>query len=610
MGYQNLADCVADLEKNGHLIRIKEEVDPYLEMAAIHLRVYEKQGPALFFENIKGSKFPAVSNLFGTLERSKFMFRDSLAKVENLVALRSDPIKALKNPFKYAGSGLTALSALPLKQSLFKNTFQKTSISAIPQIVNWPMDGGPFITMPQVYTEDADKPGVMNSNLGMYRIQLSGNDYITDKEIGLHYQLHRGIGVHQTKSNAKGEPLKVSIFVGGPPSHPLAAVMPLPEGLSELTFAGAMGNRRFRYFYDDEGFCISADADFVITGTVYPQENKPEGPFGDHLGYYSLTHPFPLMKVNNVYHKKDAIWSFTVVGRPPQEDTSFGALIHEITGSAIPSEITGLKEVNAVDSAGVHPLLFAIGSERYTPYLKEKKPQEILTIANHILGKNQLSLAKYLFIAAREDDERLSTNDISKFLQHMLERIDFKKDLHFYTNTTIDTLDYSGDGLNAGSKVVFAAAGDKKRELMTVLPLSFNLPPDFDSFKIAIPGVLALKANKYQDAISAKKEIELLKSHLKSEDLATLQLIVVCDDAEFTAANINNLVWIAFTRSNPAADIDGVDDFMVNKHWGCNGPLIIDARKKPHHAPELIKDINVEKRIDRFWEPGASLFGI
>ncbi|MBY0543164.1 MAG: UbiD family decarboxylase [Sphingobacteriaceae bacterium] len=610
MGYQNLAECVADLERNGHLIRIKEEVDPYLEMAAIHLRVYEKQGPALLFENIKGSKFPAVSNLFGTLERSKFMFRDSLAKVENLVALRSDPIKALKNPFKYAASGLTALSALPLKQSLFKNTFQKTTISAIPQIVNWPMDGGPFVTMPQVYTEDIDKPGVMNSNLGMYRIQLSGNDYITDKEIGLHYQLHRGIGVHQTKSNAKGEPLKVSIFVGGPPSHPLAAVMPLPEGLSELTFAGAMGNRRFRYFYDDEGFCISADADFVITGTVYPNENKPEGPFGDHLGYYSLTHQFPLMKVHNVYHKKDAIWSFTVVGRPPQEDTSFGALIHEITGSAIPSEITGLKEVNAVDAAGVHPLLFAIGSERYTPYLKEKKPQEILTIANHILGKNQLSLAKYLFIAAREDDERLSTSDISKFLQHMLERIDFKKDLHFYTNTTIDTLDYSGDGLNAGSKVVFAAAGEKRRELMAVLPLSFNLPTEFDSFKIAMPGVLAIKADKYQDALSAKKDIELLKSHLKSQDLATLQLIVVCDDVEFTAENINNLVWVAFTRSNPAADIDGVDDFMVNKHWGCNGPLIIDARKKPHHAPELIKDIEVEKRIDRFWQSGASLFGI
>lgn len=610
MGYQNLAECVADLEKNGHLIRIKEEVDPYLEMAAIHLRVYEKQGPALLFENVKGSEFPAVSNLFGTLERSKFMFRDSLAKVENLVALRSDPIKALKNPFKYAGSGLTAISALPLKQSLFKSQFGKTTISALPQIVNWPMDGGPFVTMPQVYTEDIDKPGAMNSNLGMYRIQLAGNDYVKDKEIGLHYQLHRGIGIHQTKSNAKGEPLKVSIFVGGPPSHPLAAVMPLPEGLSELTFAGALGNRRFRYFYDEEGFCISADADFVITGTVYPQENKPEGPFGDHLGYYSLTHPFPLMKVNNVYHKKDAIWSFTVVGRPPQEDTSFGALIHEITGSAMPKEIHGLKEVNAVDAAGVHPLLFAIGSERYTPYLKERKPQEILTIANHILGKNQLSLAKYLFIAAREDDESLSTNELSKFLQHMLERIDFTKDVHFYTNTTIDTLDYSGDGLNSGSKVVFAAAGNKKRELTTVLPTDFNLPAEFESFKVAIPGVLVIKAANYKDAQSAKFQIEMLKSHLKGKELAGLPLIVVCDDAEFTGENINNLVWVAFTRSNPASDIDGVDDFTEYKHWGCNGSLIIDARTKPHHAPELIKDAEVEKNIDRFWAPGASLFGI
>ncbi|WP_199141815.1 UbiD family decarboxylase [Pedobacter sp. ASV12] len=610
MGYRNLAECIADLEKHGHLVRIKEEVDPYLEMAAIHLRVYEKQGPALLFENVKGSPFKAVSNLFGTLERSKLMFRDSLPKVEQLVALRSDPIKALKNPFKYVGSGLTALSALPLKQSLFKSTFQKTSISSLPQIVNWPMDGGPFITMPQVFTEDMDKPGVMNANVGMYRIQLAGNDYVQDKEIGLHYQIHRGIGVHQTKANAKGQPLKVSIFVGGPPSHPLAAVMPLPEGLSELTFAGALGNRRFRYFYDEEGFCISADADFVITGTVYPHENKPEGPFGDHLGYYSLTHPFPLMKVHNVYHKKDAIWSFTVVGRPPQEDTSFGALIHEITGSAIPQEIHGLKEVNAVDAAGVHPLLFAIGSERYTPYLKERKPQEILTIANHILGKNQLSLAKYLFIVAKEDDESLSTNNIAGFMNHVLERIDPSRDLHFYTNTTIDTLDYSGDGLNAGSKVVFAVAGDKKRTLVNVCPADLNLPSPFGVSQIAIPGVLALQAGSYVDAQQAKQEIARLKESLKAVDLSGLPLIVLCDDAQFTAANVNNLVWVTFTRSNPAADIDGVDDFTRDKHWGCTGPVIIDARKKPHHAPELIKDAEVEKKVDRLGQEGASLYGI
>src|SRR5258708_6065172 len=320
--------------------------------------------------------------------------------------------------------------------------FGRCHISDLPQIVNWPKDGGPFITMPQVYTEDADKPGIMNANLGMYRIQMAGNDYFLNQEVGLHYQIHRGIGVHQTKANAKGLPLKVRIFVGGPPSHPVAAVMPLPEGLSEMTFAGALANRRFRYFYDEEGFCISADADFVITGTVMPHDNKPEGPFGDHLGYYSLKHPFPLLKVHNVYHRKEAIWSFTVVGRPPQEDTSFGALIHEITGSVISKEIPGLHAVNAVDAAGVHPLLFAIGSERYTPYSNERKPQEILTIANHILGTGQLSLAKYLFIAAQEDDPALSVNDIGGFFKHNPQRAEPTRRPHLSTQTSIPTLHY------------------------------------------------------------------------------------------------------------------------------------------------------------------------
>jgi 4-hydroxy-3-polyprenylbenzoate decarboxylase len=600
MGYKSLAECVADLEKHGHLLRIKEEVDPYLEMAAIHLRVYEQKGPALFFEKVKGSPFPAVSNLFGTLERSKFMFRDSLQRVGQLVDLRSDPVKALKNPFKFAGAGLTAFSALPMQQRLFKSAFQKTTISKLPQIVNWPMDGGPFITMPQVYTEDADKPGVMNANLGMYRIQLSGNEYVKDQEIGLHYQIHRGIGVHQSKANAKGIPLKVSIFVGGPPSHPLAAVMPLPEGLSEMTFAGALGNRRFRYFYDEEGFCISADADFVITGTVQPGENKPEGPFGDHLGYYSLTHPFPLLKVHHVYHRKDAIWSFTVVGRPPQEDTSFGALIHEIAGSALPQEIHGLKEVNAVDAAGVHPLLFAIGSERYTPFLKERKPQEILTIANHILGKNQLSLAKYVFIAAREDDEGLDTHDIEVFLHHILSRIDFTRDLHFYTQTTIDTLDYSGAALNSGSKVVFAAAGEEKRILSGVEPAGVVLPDNFGEHHMVMPGVMAVTTPPYITVVETGALVSSLQQGIGSLPMEGLALIVLCDDAAFTAKTINNFVWVTFTRSNPAADIYGIGAFTTDKHWGCTGPLIIDARKKPHHAPELIKDAEVERRIDRF----------
>jgi len=609
MGYKSLAECVSDLERNGHLIRIKEETDPNLEMAAIHRRVYEHQGPAILFENIKGSRFPAVSNLFGTIERSKFMFRDTLDKIKILVDLKSDPVRAIKNPFKYLSVGLTAFSALPVK-SKPSTPFGKTKISELPQIVNWPKDGGPFITMPQVYTEDADKPGIMNANLGMYRIQMAGNEYIQDEEIGLHYQLHRGIGVHQAKANALGQPLKVSIFIGGPPAHPLSAVMPLPEGLSEMTFAGALGNRRFRYYYDDEGFCISSDADFIITGTVFPHENKPEGPFGDHLGYYSLKHPFPLMKVHNVYHRKDPIWSFTVVGRPPQEDTSFGALIHEITGSAIPKEIPGLHEVNAVDAAGVHPLLFAIGSERYTPYLKERKPQEILTIANHILGKNQLSLAKYLFICAKEDDPSLNTSDIPGFFKHVLERIDLSRDLHFYTRTTIDTLDYSSGSLNAGSKVAITIAGDKRRDLWYGLPENINFPNIIDGFKLPMRGVIALDAPAYVSEKKTEEEIKILNDYLKNQDMGGLPLIVLCDDAGFAADSINNFVWVTFTRSNPSHDIYGINSFIEHKHWGCNGPLIIDARIKPHHAPELIMDPKIEKRVDKMGMKGGILDGI
>ena len=608
MGYPNLQACITDLEKHGHLIRIKEEVDPYLQMAAIHLRVFEKGGPAILFEKVKGSKFPAVSNLFGTLERSEFIFRDSLDKVKTLVDVKTDPMQAIKHPFRYANVVLTALSALPMKVG--KKNFEKCSIEDLPQIVNWPKDGGPFVTMPQVYTEDSDKPGIMNANLGMYRIQLAGNDYILNKEIGLHYQLHRGIGVHQTKANAKGQPLKVSIFVGGPPSHPVAAVMPLPEGLSEMTFAGALGNRRFRYFYDDEGFCISADADFIITGTVAPHENKSEGPFGDHLGYYSLAHPFPLLKVHNVYHRKDAVWSFTVVGRPPQEDTSFGALIHEITGSALPQEISGLHAVNAVDAAGVHPLLFAIGSERYTPYIKERKPQEIITIANHILGKNQLSLAKYLFIAAQEDDLKLNVNDIGGFITHILQRIDLTRDLHFHTRTTIDTLDYSGSGLNSGSKVAVTVAGDIKRELWANVPAGFSLPKPLVNYQMVMPGVLAIEVPRNIRASDMPMIIEFLQEHFAEADLTGIPLFVLCDDAAFTAQNINNFVWVTFTRSNPSHDIYGINEFTEHKHWGCYGPLIIDARIKPHHAPALEKDPEVERLVDKMGEVGGALYGI
>jgi len=611
MSYPSLEACLLDLEKAGHLIRIKEEVDPNLEMAAIHLRVYEMGGPAILFENVKGSKFRAVSNIFGTLERSKYIFRHSLDAVKKLIKLRNNPVDAIKHPIDNFTAGLAAIKALPLKNPINQPvTYQEINISDLPLIKHWPKDGGTFVTLPQVYTEDIDKPGIFNANLGMYRIQLTGNNYELDKEIGLHYQLHRGIGVHQTKANKKGQPLKVSCFIGGPPSHSVAAVMPLPEGISEMTFAGLLGSRRFRYAYKD-GFCLSTDADFVITGEVYPEENKSEGPFGDHLGYYSLQHPFPLMRVHKVYAKKDAIWAFTVVGRPPQEDTSFGQLIHEITGDAIPQEIPGLKSVHAVDAAGVHPLLLAVGSERYTPYTPTKQPAELLTIANHILGTGQLSLAKFLFITG-SDTNNIDAQDTLSFMTYLLERINLSRDVHFYTNTTMDTLDYSGTGINSGSKVVFAAYGDKIRTLTGTVPTVLNTLEGFGNGHLAMPGVVCITAAAYTNAQDAEAQVNQLNAQLSTanEALAGTAIIVLCDDAGFTAQTLNNYLWVTYTRSNPSHDMYGIGSFTQNKHWGCTGPLVIDARIKPHHAPVLIKDGAVEKRVDRLFEKGGSLYSL
>ncbi len=608
MSYPSLRAAAHDLEQHGQLLRIKTAVEPDLEMAEIHRRIFEAAGPAILFENVKGSSFPALSNLYGTYARTDFLFRHTIEKVRRIIELKADPGRFFKNPLRYAAAPLTALTALPLRQRWNAPIlYGKTSISALPLIKSWPDDGGAFVTMPQVLTLPPGSHSAMDSNIGMYRIQLNGNDYLPDREVGLHYQLHRGIGVHHTQYLDSEAPFRCSVFVGGPPSHAFSAIMPLPEGLSEMTFAGLLNGRRFRYVWQ-EGHLLSADADFVITGTIRKGEKKPEGPFGDHLGYYSLEHDFPVMDVDGVYHRKDAIWHFSVVGRPPQEDSSFGYLIHQLVQELTTQEFPGVRQINAVDAAGVHPLLLAVGSERYMPF-RERRPEEILTQANRILGSGQTSLAKYLFIAAEGDDPMIDAQDIAAFLQHVLCRIRPERDLHFQTQTTIDTLDYSGDGWNAGSKVVIAAAGAPIRTLGTSVPENLSLPPGFSTPRVVLPGILGIRGPAFTGAASYE-EVARLVAQMAGQPLEAFPLIVLCDDSDFLAASLNNFVWVTFTRSNPSHDLTGIDAFVQHKHWGCRGPIVIDARIKPHHAPELVPDAAVSRRVDRLFAKGGELYGL
>jgi 4-hydroxy-3-polyprenylbenzoate decarboxylase len=613
VGYRSLRECVDDLERHGQLVRIDEEIDPDLEAAEIHRRVYRAGGPALYFAKVRGTPFPMVSNLFGTLERSRFLFRDAIAAVERLIELKVDPSRAMRSPWRYLGVPWTALHMLPRRVGGGPVFAGQTRISELPQLRSWPDDGGAFITLPQVYSEHPERSGPMASNLGMYRVQLSGGEYEPDREVGLHYQIHRGIGVHHQAALERGEALRVAVFVGGPPSMTLAAVMPLPEGLSELMFAGALSRRRVRMAKPpglDDASLVHADADFCIVGHIAPNRTLPEGPFGDHLGYYSLVHDFPVLRVDAVFHRRDAIWPFTVVGRPPQEDTSFGQLIHELTGPVIPTVVPGVHAVHAVDAAGVHPLMLALGSERYWPFDERRRPMELLTQASAILGQGQMSLAKYLFIADRSDAPELDIEDIEAFFAHVLARFDPRRDLHFHTETTIDTLDYSGTALNVGSKLVVAAVGDAARELPHEVPAAPGLPAGFDDARVVMRGVLALRGPAHADATGASHVERLCKAIGAAHPLRAFPLIVLCDDAALCAGSLRDFAWVTFTRSDPARDVHGVGAFVRDKHWGCDGPLVIDARKKSHHAPPLLEDPEVSVRVDRLFANGGPLAGL
>ncbi|MDP4710069.1 MAG: UbiD family decarboxylase [Saprospiraceae bacterium] len=608
MSYTSMRDCANDLERHGHLVRIKTPVDPRLEMGEIHRRVFEAGGPALLFERVKGSPFEAISNIYGTYDRTDFLFRHTIERLQRVIELKADPGSFFRNPLRYVTAPFTALKALPRKKRFGAPIlYGNTTIDQLPQLVSWPMDGGGFITLPQVFTLPPGSSNMMEGNVGMYRIQMTGNDYVPNEEIGLHYQLHRGIGVHHTAYNEVEEPFRASIFVGGPPSHAFAAIMPMPEGLSELTFAGMLGGRPFGYVKKN-GHVLSADADFVITGIVQKGVKKPEGPFGDHLGYYSLQHDFPVMKVERVYHRKNPLWHFTVVGRPPQEDSSFGYLIHQLVRQLTPQEFPGIQSINAVDAAGVHPLLLAVGSERYMPF-RDKKPEEILTQANRIIGSGQTSLAKFLLITAPESGEQVSAKDIPAFFKYLLERIDWRRDLHFYTKTTIDTLDYSGEDWNAGSKVVMAARGNPLRQLRQELPRELHLPDGFSNPEFALPGILMIKAPAFTGTDSYTQAEAFCKavSHVNWEGIP---LLVLADDSQFSAATLNNFLWTTFTRANPSRDIHGVDSFIRHKHWGCEGPLVIDARIKPHHAPILVEDPTVKASVDKLFAKGGELYGL
>lgn len=613
MPYANLSQCVDDLEAHGHLKRIDYPFDPVLELAAIQRRAFQCKAPALLFTNIKGCRFPMLANLFGSMERLEFLFRHTIEKIELLFSAQHGAAQFFRQPLDAAASLFNLRNAITVSwPTLLKKSPVlecECRLSDLPQLVSWPGDGGAFITLPLVHSQDPDSP--RSINLGMYRIQISGNQYRQD-EAGMHYQLHRGIGVHHAHAIAKGIDLPVNIYVGGPPALTVAAVMPLPAGMNEFRFAGILGGAMPGFVKDrDNPLPVFAEADFCISGNL-TEKVKPEGPFGDHLGYYSLRHDFPVLQIKKISHRKNAIWPFTSVGRPPQEDTVFGDFIHKLTGPLVPRVFSGIHEVHAVDAAGVHPLLLALGSERYTAYEAKRKPRELLTQGMHLLGNTQTALAKFLFILAKEDVPGLSCRDVPAFFGSILERTNFERDLHFITASTNDTLDYSGNSLHEGSKLIWACAGEKVRKLGNELHDFPDLPNNFGSVKIVLPGILLLQASRHNMPRGRQDpQLDKLGDNFKAwPGRANFPLMVIVDDADFCARTLENFLWVTFTRADPATDSYGCNAGINAKHWHCEVPFVLDARHKNFHPDSLEDDPSVIARLEKLALRGQPLHGL
>ena len=509
MGYRTLRECVDDLERHRRLVRIDAELDARLEVAEIQRRVCAAGGPALLFTRVRGCRFPMVSNLFGTLDRARFLFRDTLADMQRLVELKT----------RSGWHCCESRGSMPVRRDVRRRccrsrlvgrplTANETTISELPQQISWPEDGGAFITLPQVYTEDARRPVCRIRTSACIACSFPAASYQQDREIGLHYQIQRSIGVHHAAAIAAGKPFRVNIFVGGPPAMMLAAVMPLPEGLSELAFAGALARRRMRMFRAPIGLPIHADADFCICGTVVPGKLLPEGPFGDHFGYYSRRHDFPVLRgrAGLSSGRRD----LAVHGRRPT--AAGGYRLRAVDSRAHRADDSHRAAGRAGGSRGRRGRRSsaALGDRQRTVLaLRRAAAAAGIAHAGQCDPRPGSIVAGQVFVDRVEGGRpRAAMSTTSRHsCDTCLQRVDWTRDLHFQTETTIDTLDYSGGALNAGSKLVIAAVGPRRFELATAVPSELRLPEGFRDPRVVLPGVLAIEGPRCDPPTMAREAV-------------------------------------------------------------------------------------------------------
>jgi len=580
--FTDLRSFLGHLRRDRDVVEIRAEVDPVEEVAEIHRRVIAGGGPALLFTNVKGADFPLVTNLFGTPRRAELAFGERpLAFIKRLVHLAETmlpptPAKlwdARDMAFAAARIGTKRRSDGPVTEVVTSDV----RLDRLPALTCWPEDGGPFVTLPLVYTTHPDKGG---PNLGMYRLHVHNAT-----STGMHWQIGKGGGFHYQIAEAKNQPLPATVFLGGPPALILSAIAPLPENIPELLLASLVAGEKIAQVPGPNGHPhpLVAKAEFALMGQVAPHVRKPEGPFGDHYGYYSLEHDYPVFQVTQMAHRRDAIYPATVVGKPRQEDFFIGDLLQDLLSPLFPLVMPAVVDLWSYGETGYHSLAGAIVKQRYR--------REAMASAFRILGEGQLSLQKFLLVT----DQPVDLRDFRATLEHVLARTNPESDLYVFSNLSMDTLDYSGPSVNEGSKGVWLGLGDPVRDLPRRFQPPVPPPSDVTDVRVFCGGCLVVTGASFETDRDAPARIAAHPA------FAGWPLVILSDEAERATRSAMNFLWTTFTRFEPAADIHAASTRVVRNHIAYSGPICIDARMKPWYPKEVTCRPEVASTVTRRW---------
>jgi 4-hydroxybenzoate decarboxylase subunit C len=592
--FPDLRSFLDRLRRDGDLAVVEAPVDARLEVAEIHRRVIAAGGPALQFTRVQGADFPLVTNLFGTPRRAELAFgRRPLRLVRRLVDLTETLLPP--SPGKLWGARDLLREALRIGASRRRSgpvaevVTEDVRLDRLPVLTTWPEDGGPFVTLPLVYTESPAGRGHGRHNLGMYRLHVHG-----PRTTGMHWQIGKGGGFHYAAAEERGQALPVTVFLGGPPALILAAIAPLPENVPELALASLIAGGRLPLVSPRPGLSphpLVANAEFALIGRVPPGVRQPEGPFGDHYGYYSLRHDYPVFEIERMARRRDAIYPATVVGKPRQEDFYIGDLLQELLSPLFPLVMPAVEDLWSYGETGYHSLAAAVVRQRYK--------REAMASAFRILGEGQLSLTKFLLLVDRPVDLR----DFRATLTHVLARTRPETDLYVFGNLSMDTLDYTGPRVNEGSKGVWLGLGDPVRDL----PGEFRaaeVPAGMTAARVFCPGCLVVGGPRYEEEPGAAARFA------RHPAFAAWPLVVLTDEPRRAAASPMNFLWTTFTRFEPAADLHAAGTEVVRNQVSYRAPVLIDARLKPGFPAELFADSATAATVTRRWReyfPGGGV---